>query len=67
MALLVEEDVLVQQLDVQLGLGARVHALRRDLDALLQAIEDTFGVTKLRKEPDIFFNKSSTHISAASH
>ena len=49
----VEEDVLVEQLGVQLGLGPRVHALRSNLDSLLQTIQNTFGIAELKEKAKI--------------
>ena len=46
----VEVDVFVEQLDVELGLGAAVHALGGNLHPFLQAVHHSFLVTQLQKE-----------------
>ena len=45
----VEVDVFVEKLDVELGLGAAVHALGGNLHPFLQAVHHSFLVTQLQK------------------
>lgn len=52
--LLVEVDVLVEELDVELDLGAGVHALGGDLEALFQAVVDALFVTELERKKKNF-------------